>query len=235
VNHLNHSQTLGFLRALQLLLLYPQTPQQSQVPMKLLIAIKTSRPLHCIHRFPIMQHHNHLQLVQRSRPLPLRRLSKVYWIRKAPKRRRSCNISTSRAQMPRRFSASTTRRRTRRTSMKKTAFRTCQTHPQSCTKLSKPLSVCRQPLVLKEIVEKVAWLHKRPWSAPGWYVFTFHLINDAHLHKQEFVETFLKSGMIKDSIVDEHSLLLFIKFSAERPKRNRRGIDIPGTFVGAVR
>jgi hypothetical protein len=36
-------------------------------------------------------------------------------------------------------------------------------------------------------------------------------------------------------IVDEHSLLLFIKFSAERPKRDRRGNDISGTFLGAVR
>jgi len=95
--------------------------------------------------------------------------------------------------------------------------------------------MCRQPLALKEIVEKVDWLHKKPWSMPGWYVFTFHSINLTHLQKQEFVERFLKSGMIKDSIVDEHSLLLFIKFSAERPKCNCHGIDIPGTFVGAVR
>lgn len=29
-------------------------------------------------------------------------------------------------------------------------------------------------------------------------------------------------------------MLLFIKFSAERPKRSRKGEDIPGTFVGAV-
>lgn len=42
-----------------------------------------------------------------------------------------------------------------------------------------------------------------------------------------------KTGFIKDSIVDEHSLLLFIQFSAERPKQNRRGGDILGTFLGA--
>ncbi|KAJ7736388.1 hypothetical protein B0H14DRAFT_3612750, partial [Mycena olivaceomarginata] len=35
-------------------------------------------------------------------------------------------------------------------------------------------------------------------------------------------------------IVDEHSLLLFIIFCAERPKRTRKGIDIPGTFIGAL-
>ena len=51
---------------------------------------------------------------------------------------------------------------------------------------------------------------------------------------QEFVEKYRKNGSIKDGIVDEHSLLLFIQFSAERPKRNRRGVDISGTFLGAV-
>ncbi|KAG5219998.1 hypothetical protein IMY05_C4702000100 [Salix suchowensis] len=41
-------------------------------------------------------------------------------------------------------------------------------------------------------------------------------------------------GQIQDDIVDEHSLLSFIQYSAERPKRTRRGHPIPGTFVGAV-
>ncbi|KAJ7027044.1 hypothetical protein C8F04DRAFT_1399692 [Mycena alexandri] len=41
------------------------------------------------------------------------------------------------------------------------------------------------------------------------------------------------SKKIPDNIVDEHSLLLYIKFCAERPKRDRKGNDIPGTFVGA--
>ncbi|KAF9490446.1 hypothetical protein BDN71DRAFT_1490630 [Pleurotus eryngii] len=40
-------------------------------------------------------------------------------------------------------------------------------------------------------------------------------------------------GRIQDDIVDEHSLLSFIQYSAERPKRTRRGHPIPGTFVGA--
>lgn len=44
----------------------------------------------------------------------------------------------------------------------------------------------------------------------------------------------MRSGKIKDDIVDEHSLLLFIEYSAEHPKRNRRGEDLPGTFIGAV-
>ncbi|KAJ6493137.1 hypothetical protein C8R45DRAFT_1136097 [Mycena sanguinolenta] len=49
----------------------------------------------------------------------------------------------------------------------------------------------------------------------------------------EFAEKALASKEILDNKVDEHSLLLFIKFPAERPKRNRRGVDIPGTFIGA--
>ncbi|GLB44253.1 hypothetical protein LshimejAT787_1601830 [Lyophyllum shimeji] len=50
---------------------------------------------------------------------------------------------------------------------------------------------------------------------------------------EEFVEQALSKKQICDEIVDEHSLLVFITFCAERPKRTRRGIDIPGTFVGA--
>ncbi|KAJ7046156.1 hypothetical protein C8F04DRAFT_938937 [Mycena alexandri] len=49
----------------------------------------------------------------------------------------------------------------------------------------------------------------------------------------EFTTMFTSSNKIPDNIVDEHSLLLYIKFCAERPKRNRKGEDIPGTFVGA--
>ncbi|KAH9474890.1 hypothetical protein JR316_0013358 [Psilocybe cubensis] len=43
----------------------------------------------------------------------------------------------------------------------------------------------------------------------------------------------LKTGQIKDEIVDAHHLLLYIRYCAERPKRTRKGIDIPGTFIGA--
>jgi len=47
---------------------------------------------------------------------------------------------------------------------------------------------------------------------------------------EEFVQQALQKHEIQDEIVDEHSLLVFIKFSAERPKRDRRGNDIPGTW-----
>ncbi|KAJ6542561.1 hypothetical protein B0H19DRAFT_1267814 [Mycena capillaripes] len=49
----------------------------------------------------------------------------------------------------------------------------------------------------------------------------------------EFVGIARKTGKIPDDIVDEHSLLLFIVFCAERPKQTRKGFDIPGTFIGA--
>ncbi|KAJ7906164.1 hypothetical protein B0H13DRAFT_2021438 [Mycena leptocephala] len=50
----------------------------------------------------------------------------------------------------------------------------------------------------------------------------------------EFTRNALAAGQIDDTIVDEHALLLYIKFCAERPKRTRKGVEIPGTFVGAV-
>ncbi|KAJ6511689.1 hypothetical protein DFH09DRAFT_1434967 [Mycena vulgaris] len=43
----------------------------------------------------------------------------------------------------------------------------------------------------------------------------------------------LQKGNIKDGVVDEHSLLLFIKYNAEREKLSRRGVPIPGTRLGA--
>lgn len=52
--------------------------------------------------------------------------------------------------------------------------------------------------------------------------------------RQSWVELALSQQQISDRIVDEHSLLLYIKYTAERPKRTRRGYDIPGTFPGAV-
>ena len=51
---------------------------------------------------------------------------------------------------------------------------------------------------------------------------------------QEFVELAQDKGEIKDRIIDEHHLLLYIKFCSERPKRTRKGNNIPGTFIGAV-
>ncbi|KAJ7210917.1 hypothetical protein GGX14DRAFT_394536 [Mycena pura] len=38
---------------------------------------------------------------------------------------------------------------------------------------------------------------------------------------------------VRDDIVDQHSLLLFIKYSAERPKMTSNGTEIPNTRLGA--
>jgi hypothetical protein len=50
-----------------------------------------------------------------------------------------------------------------------------------------------------------------------------------------FLRHALEAGKVRDDIVDEHSLLLFIDFSANRCRRDRRGDYIPGTRIGAVR
>ncbi|PPQ79199.1 hypothetical protein CVT24_012739, partial [Panaeolus cyanescens] len=50
---------------------------------------------------------------------------------------------------------------------------------------------------------------------------------------QEFCAQALQQGQIKDEIIDEHHILLYIRFCSERPKRDRRGRDIPNTFIGA--
>ncbi|KAJ7106636.1 hypothetical protein C8R44DRAFT_941824 [Mycena epipterygia] len=42
-----------------------------------------------------------------------------------------------------------------------------------------------------------------------------------------------QKGNIEDGVVDEHSLLLFIKYNAEREKLSRRGVPIPNTRLGA--
>ncbi|KAF9078501.1 hypothetical protein BDP27DRAFT_1309680 [Rhodocollybia butyracea] len=53
--------------------------------------------------------------------------------------------------------------------------------------------------------------------------------------KQEFISIAkFNQWKILDDIVDEHSLLLYIKYTAERPKQTRQGVDIKGTFVGAA-
>ncbi|KAJ7629821.1 hypothetical protein B0H17DRAFT_1164275 [Mycena rosella] len=49
----------------------------------------------------------------------------------------------------------------------------------------------------------------------------------------EFTLKTIQAKKIPDAIVDEHSLLMYINFCAERPKRTRKGVDIPGTFIGA--
>ncbi|KAJ7727166.1 hypothetical protein B0H14DRAFT_2640954 [Mycena olivaceomarginata] len=40
-------------------------------------------------------------------------------------------------------------------------------------------------------------------------------------------------GKIKDDIIDEHAILLYIEYSAECEKRTRRGMPIPGSWLGA--
>ncbi|KAF4621817.1 hypothetical protein D9613_012165 [Agrocybe pediades] len=51
---------------------------------------------------------------------------------------------------------------------------------------------------------------------------------------KEFCNQALEKGHIKDTIIDEHHLLLFIKYSAERPKRTPKGSTKTGTRIGAI-
>ncbi|PPQ96189.1 LOW QUALITY PROTEIN: hypothetical protein CVT26_004824 [Gymnopilus dilepis] len=48
-----------------------------------------------------------------------------------------------------------------------------------------------------------------------------------------FLSVAFAKGWIKDDIIDEHHLLLYIRHTVERPKRDKRGYDIVGTFLGA--
>ncbi|KDR65639.1 hypothetical protein GALMADRAFT_148552 [Galerina marginata CBS 339.88] len=50
---------------------------------------------------------------------------------------------------------------------------------------------------------------------------------------EEFCSNSLKEGKIKHRIIDKPHLHLYIRFCSERPKRNRNGMEIPGTFIGA--
>ncbi|KAJ7743063.1 hypothetical protein B0H14DRAFT_3607425 [Mycena olivaceomarginata] len=43
----------------------------------------------------------------------------------------------------------------------------------------------------------------------------------------------LKLGKIKDKIIDEHTILIYIEYSAEREKKTRRGAPIAGSRLGA--
>jgi hypothetical protein len=60
--------------------------------------------------------------------------------------------------------------------------------------------------------------------------WTFELTNISQLF---LYETRLKLE-IRDDIVDEHSLILFINWCGERPQLNRKFQYIPGTRIGAV-
>ncbi|KDR71016.1 hypothetical protein GALMADRAFT_214050 [Galerina marginata CBS 339.88] len=48
-----------------------------------------------------------------------------------------------------------------------------------------------------------------------------------------FLQQAIAKGQIRDAIVDEHSLLVYIEFSANRCRRNQRGEDIPNTRIAA--
>ncbi|KAK6966739.1 hypothetical protein R3P38DRAFT_3299484 [Favolaschia claudopus] len=48
-----------------------------------------------------------------------------------------------------------------------------------------------------------------------------------------FLEFALKHKGLKDRVVDELALLYYLEYTGERCKRTRKGIDIPGTRVGA--
>ncbi|KAK6991492.1 hypothetical protein R3P38DRAFT_3438736, partial [Favolaschia claudopus] len=50
---------------------------------------------------------------------------------------------------------------------------------------------------------------------------------------QEWQTMARERGKIKDNIIDEHALLLYITFSAEREKKTRRGVPIPNSRLGA--
>ncbi|CAA7260308.1 unnamed protein product [Cyclocybe aegerita] len=50
---------------------------------------------------------------------------------------------------------------------------------------------------------------------------------------QIFLEHALAEGKVRDDIVDEHSLLVYLEFSSNRCRRNKRGEYIPNTRVGA--
>ena len=65
--------------------------------------------------------------------------------------------------------------------------------------------------------------------------YFFCILPNRHCFSKVFLQHALEAGKICDDIVDEHSLLLFIDFSANRCRRDRRGEYIPGTRIGAVR
>ena len=71
-----------------------------------------------------------------------------------------------------------------------------------------------------------ACVHDWNVSNPALLIFTHFF--------QLFIEDAKRQKQVKDDMVDEHSLLLYIKHSALHPKRDRKGNPIPGTLVGAV-
>ncbi|KAF9018420.1 hypothetical protein BDZ89DRAFT_960176 [Hymenopellis radicata] len=68
---------------------------------------------------------------------------------------------------------------------------------------------------------------------PGGKKTQASLVRAWDVSQREWCAGALLAGEIKDKIVDEHSLLLFIRYSALRPKRDRRRNSIPDTRLGA--
>lgn len=54
------------------------------------------------------------------------------------------------------------------------------------------------------------------------------------LFEQLFLQEALLKNEVRDHIVDEHSLILFINWCGERPQLNRKFEYVPGTRIGAV-
>jgi hypothetical protein len=55
-----------------------------------------------------------------------------------------------------------------------------------------------------------------------------------NLGAQGFLERKLATKELRDKLVDEHCMLLWIKYNSERLKMDRKGISIPNSRVGAV-
>lgn len=76
----------------------------------------------------------------------------------------------------------------------------------------------------------------KSWNVGQHFLFFFVVfcLTDVAFIPKVFLQHALEAGKVRDDIVDEHSLLLFIDFSANRCRRDRRGEYIPGTRIGAV-
>jgi hypothetical protein len=75
----------------------------------------------------------------------------------------------------------------------------------------------------------------RSWNVGRLFFFCIMSTISNAFSSKVFLQHALEAGKVRDNIVDEHSLLLFIDFSANRCRRDRRGEYIPGTRIGAVR
>jgi hypothetical protein len=82
------------------------------------------------------------------------------------------------------------------------------------------VSVLWQYRDLKQIDEWEGTKLRPPWLRHGMYVLSLSpTLLCSNIQVKEFTAKTLKTKKITDNIVDEHSLLLYINFCAERPKR----------------